>query len=82
MTDIQAVANVLMDKAEHHVQEIINRCKPGSNNWAVRSRVSNLKKILEIQGWTIKSRKDPKDKQAIYQIVLSPKPVQQEIKIP
>jgi len=80
MTDIQAIMEVLSDKKPHHVLEIMNRVKPGAVNFAARTRISEIKKIIELEGFTIKSTKDPGDKQAIYKIVPLPRAVQQELK--
>ena len=70
MTDIQAIMEVLSDRKPHHVLEIMNRVKPGAVNFAARSRISDIRKILEAQGeYTISTKLDIKDKQAIYQVV-------------
>jgi hypothetical protein len=81
MTDSQLIMDILMDGQPHHVLEIIQRCKPGAVNWAVRSRISDIRRfLLRETNITITTRIDPHDHQAIYQIIPNTKPVQQELK--
>jgi len=54
MTDGQIIIEILSDNRWHHVLDIMQRGKPGAINWAVRSRISDLKK----KGCQIESRLD------------------------
>ena len=64
MTHCEIILNILKDCQWHHIIEICNKGKPGAINWAVRSRISDLKK----SGYTIESR-IAKDGQAEYKLV-------------
>ena len=52
MTDSQIILSILEDYKFHHILEIIQRGKPGAANWAVRSRISDLRK----KGYDIEMR--------------------------
>jgi hypothetical protein len=63
MTDCEIILEILADNKFHHVLEIMERGKPGAKNWAVRSRIANLKK----KGFDIESIKNP-DRMASYRL--------------
>jgi len=68
LTDCEVILQILSDGRPHNVIEIMQRGKPGAINWAVRSRVSDLKrKGHDIRSWT------GKNKQAVYQLLPEPK---------
>ena len=67
-TDCEIILQILSDGKPHNVIEIMQRGKPGAINWAVRSRVSDLKK----KGHNIRSWID-KNRQAVYQLMPEPK---------
>ena len=52
MTDCEIILQILKDYQWHNIIEIMKQGKPFSVNWAVRSRVSDLKK----RGCIIESR--------------------------
>jgi len=54
MKDWQIILNILSDLKWHNVIEIMQRGKPGAINWAVRSRIPDLKK----KGYKIDSERD------------------------
>jgi len=43
MSDCSLILNYLSDGQWHNVIQIMEALKPGARNWAVRSRISNLK---------------------------------------
>jgi hypothetical protein len=51
MTDCEIVLNILMDGKWWNVIDIMTAGKPGSKNWAVRSRIADLRrKGYKIEG--------------------------------
>ena len=64
MTDCEIILQILSDGKPHNVIEIMQRGKPGCINWAVRSRISDLKK----KGHNIRSWID-RNGQAVYQLL-------------
>ena len=69
MTDTKIILEILKDRRPHHVLEIIQRGKPGAVAWAVRSRISDIRKMLLNQNLTVSTVLDPETHLAIYQIV-------------
>jgi len=64
MTDCAIILQILSDGKPHSVIEIMQRGKPGCINWAVRSRISDLrKKGYCIISWIGDNR------QAVYQLL-------------
>jgi len=83
-TDCELILDVLKDLRPHHIQEIFDKCKPNARNWAIKSRISNLR----AKGYDIVNLRDKrlnranlpiptaiveqygyKDKEAIYQLM-------------
>ena len=73
MTDSELILNILADGEWHNVITIMKQGKPGAINWAVRSRVSDLKKKLRPEGYDIDSRIG-ENGQAEYMLIPAPQP--------
>ena len=61
MTDAELVLNILSDYKPHGALEIMQRAKPGCINWALRSRIADLRN----KGYNIPKNKIGSDGQAI-----------------
>lgn len=59
--DWKLILEILNDGLWHNAIELFNRCKPGCINWALRARISDLKK----KGYNIESKIDD-NKQGAY----------------
>jgi len=64
MTDCEIILKILSDGEWHNIIEICYRGKPQAINWAVRSRISNLKQ----KGYNIIS-KIGKNRQGEYRLI-------------
>ena len=58
ITDCELIYNVLKDGQWHNAVDICLICKPNAVNWALRSRISDLKKKLRKNMVDIKSKID------------------------
>jgi hypothetical protein len=71
-TDNYFVCAILCDGYFHNSMDIMSlKDKPGfiCRNFAVRSRISNIKEVIELHGWTIESVKMERSNCHKYRIV-------------
>ena len=67
-TDAEIIFEILMDMKPHNVIEIMHRGKPYAINWAVRSRIAEMRKKLRPEGYDIKKKIDT-NRQATYKLI-------------